>query len=380
MNIALFASAFHPSLGGVEELCRQLAMELMRQGHGVIVLTNRWPRDLPATDTIDGISVYRLPFRLPEGSAKAAINYHLTHRGIEREMLSILYKHSIDLLNVHCVSSNAHYAMIAQKKLNLPLVVTLHGELTGDANQLFEKSPRARRILELALKNAEMITACSANTLKEAESFYGKSLAGKSRVIFNGVNLTDFAGTRPHGHPRPFILGVARLVGQKGFDILLRAYRSSKVESHDLLIAGDGPERLQLENLVTALGLNGRVYFLGSVSHSDVCVLFRGCDLFILSSRRAEALGIVNLEAMAAGKPVIASRVGGIPELVIDGKTGILVESENIGDLAMAIEKLCSDAELRQRLGNAGRERAMKFSWPEIAAGYLKTYQIAGNL
>ncbi|MGC8625927.1 MAG: glycosyltransferase, partial [Phycisphaerae bacterium] len=68
MNIAIFASAFYPSLGGVEELCRQLALELMRQGHGVIVLTNRWPRDLPANESIDGITVYRLPFRLPEGS------------------------------------------------------------------------------------------------------------------------------------------------------------------------------------------------------------------------------------------------------------------------------------------------------------------------
>ncbi|MCL5945319.1 MAG: glycosyltransferase [Planctomycetes bacterium] len=192
MNIALFASAFHPSLGGVEELCRQLAMELMRQGHHVIILTNRWPRDLPATDTIDGISVYRLPFRLPEGSAKAAINYHLTHRGIEREMLSILRKHQINMLHVQCVSSNTHYAMIAQKKLNLPLVVTLQGELTMDANQIFQKSPQAQEILRRALDQAQVITACSAKTLRDGEEFYGKPFGDRGRVIFNGVNLADF--------------------------------------------------------------------------------------------------------------------------------------------------------------------------------------------
>ena len=152
MNIAIFASAFYPSLGGVEELCRQLAMELMRQGHGVIVLTNRWPRDLPATETLDGIPIYRLPFRLPEGSAKAAINYHLTHSRIERDMLAILRAHKIDVLNIHCVSSNAHYAMIAQEKLNLPLVVTLHGELTMDANQVFQKSRQAQETLRSALR------------------------------------------------------------------------------------------------------------------------------------------------------------------------------------------------------------------------------------
>ncbi len=380
MNIALFASAFHPSLGGVEELCRQLSLELIRQQHNVIILTNRWPRNLPKFETIDGIPVYRLPFRLPEGSAKATVNYHLTHRRIERDMLAILRNHSIGLLNVHCVSSNAHYAMIAQDRLKLPLVVTLHGELTGDANRLFEKSSRARRILELALNNAEAVTACSMNTLKEAESFYGKPLANKSKVIFNGVSIIELDRASPYKHPKPFILGAARLVSQKGFDVLFRAYRLSQVKSHDLLIAGDGPERSQLEQLVPELGLSGRVHFLGGVSHSHVCTLFRGCDVFVLPSRKAEALGIVNLEAMAAGKPVIASRIGGIPELVLDGKTGVLVGSENVDDLAMAIQTLCGDAELRQRLGSAGRERANSFAWPEIAAQYLKAYQTAGQL
>ena len=193
MNIALFASAFYPSLGGVEELCRQLAMELVRQGHGVIVLTNRWPRDLPATETLDGVPVYRLPFRLPEGSAKAAINYHLTHYRIEREMLAILRSHKIDLLNVHCISSNAHYAMIAQDALKLPLMVTLHGELTMDANQIFQKSSQAQEILRRSLDRADVITACSGKTLRDAEEFYGKPFGDRGRVIFNGVNLADFA-------------------------------------------------------------------------------------------------------------------------------------------------------------------------------------------
>ena len=196
MNIALFASAFYPSLGGVEELCRQLAMELMRQGHGVIVLTNRWPRDLPARETLDGIPVYRLPFRLPEGSAKAAINYHLTHSRIERDMLAILRAHKIDVLHVQCVSSNAHYAMIAQEKLKLPLVVTLQGELTMDANQIFQKSSQAQETLRRALDRADVITACSGKTLRDGEEFYGKPFGERGRVIFNGVNLGEFGALR----------------------------------------------------------------------------------------------------------------------------------------------------------------------------------------
>ncbi len=236
MNIALFASAFHPSLGGVEELCRQLALELMRQGHGVIVLTNRWPRDLPADETIDGISVYRLPFRLPEGSAKAAINYHLTHRGIENEMLSILRKHQINMLHVQCVSSNAHYAMIAQERLGLPLVVTLQGELTMDANQIFQKSPQAQRILRRALDQAQVITGCSAKTLRDGEEFYGKPFGQRGRVIFNGVNLEDFGPSmgndqrsmsNTEGTAEPQITQISQINNGKKPEV-----RSSKLEGN----------------------------------------------------------------------------------------------------------------------------------------------------
>jgi glycosyltransferase involved in cell wall biosynthesis len=379
MNIALFASAFYPSLGGVEELCRQLAMELMRQGHGVIVLTNRWPRDLPATETLDGIPVYRLPFRLPEGSAKAAINYHLTHSRIEREMLAILRAHKIDVLNIHCVSSNAHYAMIAQEKLNLPLVVTLHGELTGDANNAFGKSAQARATLMRSLQRAELVTACSARVLGDAEVFYGGTLAAKSRVIPNGVYLGDFRGIRPYTRSRPFLLGAARLVHQKGFDVLLRAFKESVAGSYDLVIAGDGPEKKTLESLAARLGFEGRSIFVGRADRSLMCSMFCGCDCFVLPSRGAEAFGIVNLEAMAAGKPVIASRVGGVPELVADGATGILVSADNVGELAAAIKKLCGDMVLRHRMGDAGRGRASQYAWPTIAARYVDAFTASGE-
>ncbi len=293
MNIALFASAFYPSLGGVEELCRQLAMELLRQGHGVIVLTNRWPRDLPAAETLDGVPVFRLAFRLPEGSAKAAINYHLTHQRIEREMLGILRAHKIDLLHVQCVSSNAHYAMIAQEKLKLPLVVTLQGELTMDANQVFEKSAQAREILRRSLDRADVITACSGKTLRDGEEFYGKPFGERGRVIFNGVNLGEFvaapaagaehlASSSEHlasdasgqGEParpnestalpkhsnsylltsnssspqhsnsylltpsssprRAYIFALGRMAKQKGFDVLIRAYAALRFDDQKL--------------------------------------------------------------------------------------------------------------------------------------------------
>ena len=377
MNIALFASAFHPSLGGVEELCRQLALELMRQGHGVIVLTNRWPRDLPAVETIDGIRVYRLPFRLPEGSIKATINYHLTHRGIEREMLSILRKHQINVLHVQCVSSNAHYAMIAQQKLNVPLVVTLQGELTMDANQIFQKSPQAQGILRRALDQAQVITGCSAKTLRDGEEFYGHPLKEKARVIFNGVNFSEFENVKPHHYERPYILSLGRLAPQKGFHTLIQAFaKSGLADSMVLVIGGDGPEMDNLRNFANNLGLADRINFAGRLGREGVASYLAGCQFFVLASP-AEPFGIVIIEAMAAGAPVIAVNNAGPAEIITDGVNGLLVDRSEPELLAAAMQKVRSDHDLACRMGKAAKQRASEFAWPKIASEYLSAYAAA---
>ena len=102
--------------------------------------------------------------------------------------------------------------------------------------------------------------------------------------------------------------------------------------------------------------------------------MFKGCLFFVLSSS-CEALGIVNLEAMAAAKAVIATRVGGVPELVLDGVTGLLVKPGDVGELAGAMDRLRSDQALRDRLGKAGAEEAERFGWTEIAGQYIGVYK-----
>ena len=377
MNIALFASAFHPSLGGVEELCRQLALELMRQGHGVIVLTNRWPRDLPAVETIDGISVYRLPFRLPEGSAKAAINYHLTHRGIEQNLLDVLRSHRINMLHVQCVSSNAYYAMIAQQKLNLPLVVTLQGELTMDANQIFQKSPQAQGLLRTVLRRADEITACSQRTLRDAEEFFGQPFKEKACVIFNGVNFDEFENITPRHHECPYILSLGRLAPQKGFHTLIQAFgKSGLADSTVLVIGGDGPEMNNLRTLANNLGLADRINFAGRLGREGVASYLAGCQFFVLASP-AEPFGIVIIEAMAAGVPVIAVNNAGPAEIITDGVNGLLVDRSEPELLAAAMQRPRSDPDLACRMGKAAKQRASEFAWPKITQQYLDAYAAA---
>lgn len=374
MNIAIFASAFYPHVGGVEELCRQLAHAYKAAGHGCIVLTNRWPRSLPAFEEYEGIPVYRLAMRIPEGSLKARVNYRLTHGSIRRRVAEILTERRIGVMHVQCVSSNGYYALLAKRELGLPLVVTAQGERTMDAGKLYQKSAFANRVLCELLNEAEFVTACSRDTLADLERWYGQPLKGRAEVIYNGIRLADFEGAEPYAHPRPYILGIGRLVPQKGFDILLGAYARAALPSHDLIIAGEGPEKGALRAQAEALGLNGRVYFPGRADRKTAVALFTGCSFFVLPSRM-EPQGIVTLEAMAAGKAVVVSNVGGVPEIVMDGATGILVRPEDPRALARAVARLASDVASRQNLAAASLQRAQDFDWASIANHYIGIYR-----
>ncbi len=373
MNVALFASAFYPHVGGVEELVRQLALEYRRRGISAIVLTNRWPRSLPAFENYEGIPVYRLAMRTPGPGWKARLTHLATGGAVRREMLGILRKHSIDLLHVQCVSSNGYYARFARQALGLPLVVTAQGERTMDATQLYERWPFINRVLRQVLAEAGYVTACSVDALRDIKDFFGPGLEKKSEVVYNGIRLEDFDGGGAPAPARPYILAIGRLVPQKGFDLLIEAFAKASLQGCDLVIAGEGPEREALEALSRSLGKEGEVRFSGRVDRPAAVGLFKGCDFFVLPSRR-EPLGIVNLEAMAAGKAVVAARVGGVPEIVEDGVTGLLFPGGDPGELSKALTRLSSDTALRDRLGAAGKARVRDFAWPSIADSYVRIY------
>ena len=374
MNVAIFASAFHPSLGGVEELVRQLAHEYGRQGISTIVLTNRWPRALPRAEIFEGIPVYRLAMRLPEYTWKVRLNYWLTRSLVKAQMLEILRRHKTDLLHVQCVSSNAHYALLAQQALGLPLIVTSQGERTMDAGRSYERSPYMNLVMRRALAQADHITACSQNTLDDLEQYCGRPFGERGGVIYNGIRTDDFEGAKGYEHPKPYILGIGRMVPQKGFDVLLEAFAQAGLPAHDLLLAGEGPERKTLEQAAQQHGLAGRVHFIGRADRATATALFQGCDFFVLPSRQ-EPMGIVNLEAMICGKAVIASRTGGVPEIVSEAETGLLVPPGDTTALAEAMGRLARDEGLRTRMGAAGRQRAKLFTWQSIANSYRELYQ-----
>ena len=254
-RVALVPSAFHPSLGGVEELTGRLALELGWAGVTPIILTNRWPRELADFELWQGVSLHRLAFRLPMGGVKSGVSFALTQRFVLKQMIHLLRQHQTQLVHVQCVSSNAWYAARASAVLGVPLVVSLQGERTMDASGVYQRHPCFNRLLLGILSAATHITGCSEAVLRDMRLYSGMPLLRNASVVYNGVAEDCFRDGPKWFHPRKYLLAYGRMVPQKGFDSLLRAFARARLPEVDLILAGDGPEEDSLKQLSDSLGL-----------------------------------------------------------------------------------------------------------------------------
>jgi glycosyltransferase involved in cell wall biosynthesis len=195
---------------------------------------------------------------------------------------------------------------------------------------------------------------------------------GRTTVIHNGVDVRATARTRPHDGA-PTIVTVGRLKPPKDYVTLLQALGRLDGESFRAQLLGDGPDRATIEDEIRKQRLEGAVALLG-VRH-DVPARLTEADVFALAST-SEGLPVSIIEAMAAGLPVVATAVGGVPELVVDGETGVLVPARDVDALARALGRLVRDPELRARLGEAGRKRAEAlFDLPRFREAHLGLYR-----
>jgi glycosyltransferase involved in cell wall biosynthesis len=202
-----------------------------------------------------------------------------------------------------------------------------------------------------------------------------QTLDQKIESIHNGVNFDEMA--RPSGDSDTdkldyYLLCIAMHNEKKGLDVLLRAFAIiENVEPQlKLALVGDGPLRADLEALAMSLGISGKVRFLGRKGRPQVVRLMQRCEIFVLPSR-AEPFGLVLIEAMACKKPVIATKVGGIPEIVEDGRSGMLVEPDNPNALAEALVTMLQNRDLRLSMANNGYAAVHeKFSSEAMASGY----------
>jgi glycogen(starch) synthase len=382
-RVALLPSSYPPSLGGVEELTRHLALALGDAGDQVEVWTGQ-PDDRAAetVEILDSLVVRRLPMPLP------ATNWSAIHRSAvtgTRTLLSLrraVAAFRPDVLHVQCFGPNGAYATALSRVTGLPLVITLQGETLMDDADIFETSRVLRSSLRAGLRSADAVTGCSAFTLADAEDRFGLE-RGRGQVIVNGVELTPdrpWAGSpAPAGFgadlDRPYLLALGRVVEKKGFDLLLASYAAIDAgrRTADVVIAGEGPALEGLRHRAVELGIDRQVHFAGRLSRDEVAAAMAGATLFVMPSR-LEPFGIVILEAWRAGTAVVASNRGGAPEFVRDGADGVLIDPFGTDGFAAALDALLADSGRRQAIAEAGRSRVQAFGWPSIAEAYRQVY------
>jgi len=383
-RVALLPSAYPPSVGGVEELTRHLALALVAAGDDVEVWTGLPDDHAPETVEVrDGLVVRRFPMPLPASRVSAvshaASTGWRTMRGLRRAVATF----RPDVLHVQCFGPNGAYATALSRICRVPLVITLQGETLMDDADIFDISQVLRASLRAGIRASAAVTACSAFTLDDAVARFGLA-PGRGTVIFNGVSLEPSATDAPPvalpsplGHV-PYVLALGRVVAKKGFDLLLAGYAAMDpgLRTADLVIGGTGVALEGLAAQAEESGIADRVHFVGRLSREQVAAAMSGARAFVMPSR-LEPFGIVVLEGWRAGTAVVATDHGGPPEFVHDGEDGLLVDPFDTRAVAAVLGRVLSDDGLRDAIATAGRSRVEAFAWSRIAEEYRATYRAA---
>jgi glycosyltransferase involved in cell wall biosynthesis len=277
-------------------------------------------------------------------------------------LVGAVRKAAPDVVSVHCMRRFAPHVALLRRATGVPQVLNLQeGALPAG-------TPENTGLFRLLVGGADAVAACS----REAAAYATR--VGRARrvtILPNGYDPAEFRSGPSFPHPRAYVLGLGRLEAQKGFDVLVEALARLEHPAPDLLLAGDGTERSALAELAAARGIAPRVHFLGATDRATTLALLRGAAAVACPSR-FEGLPLVCVEALAAGRPVVAAAVNGIPEVIRDGETGILVPPDNPGALAAALRRMIGLPEEGARLAARGRALVeQRHAWPVITPEYV---------
>ncbi|RSN24017.1 glycosyl transferase [Streptomyces sp. WAC 05977] len=388
MRIAMVSEHASPlaALGGVDAggqnvHVAELSAALSRQGHDVTVYTRRENRRVAATvETPDGYRVVHVPAGPARKLPKDELLPHMGEFG--RVLRSRWAKDRPDVVHAHFWMSGLA-SILAAKDLGIPVTQTFHalGVVKRRYQGKKDTSPPERiRLERMIAKQADRVIAtCSDEVFELVRMGLPRSRAS---VVPCGVDLTEFT---PDGETAPRtarhrIVSVGRLVPRKGFDLAIAALPS--LPDTELVIAGGpdsgplagAPEVRRLQAIADRAGVADRVRLPGLVSRKNMPALLRSADA-VVCTPWYEPFGIVPLEAMACGVPVVATAVGGLTDTVVDGVTGLLVPPRSPKDLAGALRRLLGDASTRESFGIAGTDRVRaRYSWDRVAADTLRAY------
>jgi phosphatidyl-myo-inositol alpha-mannosyltransferase len=356
VKIGLVCPYVYPASGGVSQHVQFLYQGLRQRGHDVRILTaSHGPQRASEGDIIRlgvGVSV---PINASVGTLTFSPRY-LGQIGkmLERERFDVLHFHEpfVPFLSLFLLREST--------SVN---VATFHAY--AGFSPSYEFGSRALRGYATRLHGRIAVSAA-------ARHFIDRFFPGDYKVIPNGVDVQRFANAVPIARWQdgtPNVLFVGRHEPRKGLLDLLKAHRILRKtgSSSRLLVVGSGPQEREARRYVATRGLQ-EVEFLGRVSDGEKAQLFRTVDVFASPATGGESFGIVLLEAMAAGTPIVCSDIHGYKGVVRRGREGLLVPPREPRELAVAIDRLLRDPALREQMGAAGQARAEEFSWPRVTA------------
>lgn len=364
MQILHLYKDYHPILGGIENHIRTLAEAQAKRGHLVSVLVTS--RD--GRTHVDELNGVRIIFA---GRLATMASTPLSLAFVAR-----LMNERPDIAHLHYPYPPGDVAQAVFGK-SRATVITYHSDIVRQKGLLRFYAPLLRR----SLARADRLIATSPRYV-ETSPFLAPH-AAKCAIVPYGIETTPFESVDPARvaairtqHPGPLILFVGQLRYYKGVEYLIRAM--PKVNARALIIGSETTTRLnELQTLVESLGVKDRVIFLGEQS-AELSAYYHACDIFVLPSvERSEAFGIVQLEAMTAGRPVVSTEVGtGTSWINQHEVTGLVVPPRNETALAEALNRLLADADWRARLGAAGRARLLnQFTTAHMLAGVEAVYE-----
>lgn len=367
MRILILNSEYSPIGGGAGHASAHIASQLERMGHTITVVTSRFG-SLPHREEQGGITIYRIPGvrrRQDRSTPLEQVIFILSASLWAVRQISRVKPQAT--LAFFGVPSGA-VAWLIKNLYRVPYIISLRGgDVPGFRPYDFRVYHKlVSPFLRVIWKNAAALVANSNGLRRMANSFDSRF---DIPIIPNGIDLESYKiADRDWSYPR--LLSAGRIVHQKGLDLAMRALGDLRDFDWEWSIAGDGPQMPALQSLAKELGIEDRVFFLGWQSRGQLMECYQQANVFLFPSRH-EGMPNAMLEAMASGLPVIASCIAGNEELVIDGQTGYLVPSEDVGALQVALKKMLVDPARREQMGKASRQHVQaNYSWESTAQEY----------
>lgn len=361
MKILFWTDGFWPRIGGIETQGLKFIQRLQEKGHECLVIAQKDNPREKEEEIYSGIKIRRFDFN------KIILKQDLKKlRPIEAYLNWAIQHFQIDVVHLNtCIGWSAFIFSLFRKRFSLPIILTVHAP--------FYDRDKINPMVAKICAQVDQICCVSKWVLKEMELLIPNS---SMRLIYNGLPLFEMVPT-PLDFSRPTFLLLGRFTSEKGFSTAVEAFAFLKNSIPDvrLLIAGEGQEKTHLEQLIEKFDLEDSIEFTGPLTREEVPRVINRATVVVVPSY-FESFGLTAVEAMQMQRPVIASAVGGLPEIVVDGKTGLLVPPKKPMALYRAMEKLLQAPESAIQMGVEGRRLAMgQFTLDNNISQYISLYK-----